>query len=131
MRNFLVTFALVTIATLTASAFAQPPGFGRPKSPPVSPYLNLLNNRNSAAFNYYQLYRPQAEFRNAYQGLNQNVYQADRQLARQGESIEEISERVRPGATLQGTGHTTSFMNYGRYYQSGGFQSGIAAPPAR
>ncbi|MBA3315024.1 MAG: hypothetical protein M3552_02475 [Planctomycetota bacterium] len=116
----------LTIGAATLPAAAQPPGFGRPRNPPLSPYLNLLNDNNSTGFNYYQLYRPQTEFRSAYQGLNQNLYQAESQIARQGESIEQIGSRVRPGSSLRTTGHTTSFMNYGRY-----FGTGNAASPVR
>lgn len=113
----IATAALVLLST--SAVFAQSPGFGRPRNPTLSPYLNLLNNSNSTEFNYYQLYRPQKEFRNAYQGLNQNLYQTTAQVARQGESIEQISDRLRPGSSLRTTGHPTSFMNHGRYFSTG------------
>ena len=121
-----------TLGLAAVPCFAQPPGFGRPRSPTLSPYLNLLNNNNSTAFNYYQLYRPQAEFRSAYQGLNQSLYPTDVQVARQGESIEQIGDRLRPGSVLRTTGHATSFMNYGRYFSTGSPASfGAAGTAAR
>lgn len=110
---------ILTVTAAVTPAMAQPPGFGRPQSPPLSPYLNLLNNSNSTGFNYYQLYRPQTEFRSAYQGLNRNLYQTDRQVQQQGESIEAIGSRVRPGSALRGTGHPTAFMSYGSYFSTG------------
>jgi len=112
--------ALAAAALLLAGeAFAQSPGFGRPRNPTLSPYLNLLNRSNTTEFNYYQLYRPQTEFRAAYQGLNQSLYQTDVQVARQGESIEQIGDRLRPGSSLRTTGHPTSFLNRGRYFSTG------------
>jgi hypothetical protein len=116
MKSLSLTLILLLVSV---SANAQPPGFGRPRNPTLSPYLNLLNNNNSTAFNYYQLYRPQTEFRSAYQGLNQNLYQTDVQVAREGESIEQIGDRLRPGASLRTTGHRTSFMDYGSYFSAG------------
>jgi hypothetical protein len=114
------------------TALAQPPGFGRPRNPTVSPYLNLLNNRNTPEFNYYQLYRPQTEFRSAYQGLNQNLFQTDSRVTRQSASIDELTNRLRPGSTLGTTGHRATFMNYGSYFGTsapGAF--GANAPAAR
>lgn len=108
----------VTLLVGMVPAYGQPAGFGRARTPTVSPYLNLLNDSNSTAFNYYQLYRPQTEFRSAYQNLNRNLDQAERRIARHGEALEDISEIVRPGASLRVTGHPTSFMSYGSYFPS-------------
>lgn len=113
---WLKAFTGFAVCSLVTSAFAQPAGFGRAKTPTVSPYLNLLNRGAPTAFNYYQLYRPQTEFRNAYQNLNQNLNQAENQLREQAKAIEEIGSVVRPGASLRATGHPTSFMSYGGYF---------------
>ncbi len=118
MNKRILGISLAGLA-VAAPALAQPPGFGRPNSPTVSPYLNLLNGNNSDAFNYYQLYRPQTEFRSAYEGLNQSQYRTNQQLDRQGESIESIGTRVRPGSSLRTTGHRTSFLSYGGYFSTG------------
>lgn len=126
-----IAFA-ATVLLSAGTVFAQAPGFGRPRNPPVSPYLNLLNNSNSPEFNYYQLYRPQTEFRSAYQGLNRNLYQTDSQLTRQGRSINELSDRLRPGSALGTTGHRATFMTYGNYFGTtapGAF--GASAPATR
>lgn len=125
MRRPLAALALPAALALTVaggSASAQPPGFGRPRNPSVSPYLSLLNSNNSMAFNYYELYRPQREFRQAYQGLNREIYRSDRQIEGQirrlNTEIEQVAERVRPGASLGTTGHKTTFMSYGNYFPS-------------
>lgn len=81
-------------------------------TPTVSPYLSLLNRNNSLAFNYYELYRPQVEFRNAYRQLNQDVSQLNDRVTQQ----EQAYQRMQLGPT----GHSTSFMSYGRYYPTMG-----------
>lgn len=105
----------VAVATTGATATAQGPSLS-PYAPPVSrptvsPYLSLLNRNNSAAFNYYQLYRPQRRFQQAYEGLRTDLgrleSQVDRGLA-QGQP--EGSYPLGP------TGHQTRFMNTGRYF---------------
>src|SRR5438067_3804138 len=71
--------------------------------PPVSPYLNLARPGNSA-LNYYNLVRPEFEFRNAYQSLQQ-------QLNRQETALSQVAADALPT-----TGHTTSFLNYSHFY---------------
>ena len=95
------------VLLLTGEVYAQAPGFGRPRNPTLSPYLNLLNRSNSTEFNYYQLYRPQTEFRSAYQGLNQSLYQTDTQVARQGgiDRADRRSVAARLVATDDGARH--------------------------
>ena len=94
---------------LEASAQDGFPNIRPPRAnPPVSPYLSLLNRNNSMAFNYYELYRPQVEFREAYRQLNRNVSRLDSRLDQQ----EAAFRRLQLGAT----GHQTSFMNYGSYF---------------
>src|SRR5262245_33245992 len=83
MTNY--TIPLVTaagmLALLAAPCPAQPPGFapgsiGQPpftSRPTVSPYLNLLRRGGSPALNYYTLVRPQNQFYQSLQQLQQDV----------------------------------------------------------
>ena len=116
--------AFAAMLTTTPGFAQQPPGFGRPNTPTLSPYFNLLNPGADQAFNYYQLYRPQQRALQADRDLRQSLYQSNQQVERQigqlGEDIEQIAERVRPGATLGTTGHSTSFLNQGRFFPGGG-----------
>src|SRR5262245_23944289 len=96
---------LLTLCVLGLSggaAFAQPQA---PRTqPPVSPYLNLLRPGNSAGVNYYGLVRPQMEFRNNIQNLQQ-------QVANNQADISNLTT-----AQLPTTGHATSFLNTGGYF---------------
>jgi hypothetical protein len=78
-----------------------------PTRPTVSPYLNLTRQGNTA-LNYYNLVRPEFEFRNAYQSLQQQVRQNQT-------TIEEAGG-------VPTTGHTTNFQNYSHYF---GGQQGV------
>jgi hypothetical protein len=81
--------------------------------PPVSPYLNLMRPGLSG-INYYGLVRPQVDAATAIQQLQQQQLA----LAAAGGSLD--------NAALPTTGHTTRFMNYGRYF----FNQGGANAPA-
>ncbi len=94
----------------TASQALGQTGYNRPVTsglsrPTTSPYLNLLRS-GSSALNYYNLVRPEFEFRNAYQGLQG-------QLTQQQNVVRELSEEGLPV-----TGHATLFQNYSHYYPS-------------
>ena len=104
------TFAL---SGLMLVAFATPawgqapaPGIAQPTRPAVSPYLNLLRPGNSPGVNYYGLVRPQMEFRNSIQNLQQQTASNRAGLA------------VIEDASLPATGHATSFLNTGGYFTS-------------
>lgn len=97
-------------------AAAQPPGVGGGPAinrPTTSPYLNLLNRRgfggNSAALNYYRNVRPEQDLRRYSSQLGQQVTSLQQSLTSQGL----LPDGSRP---LSGTGHTTSFLNTGRYF---------------
>src|SRR5882757_7331407 len=71
-------------------------------APAISPYLNLLRNGTSAANNYYNLVRPQQEFRggiNTLQNEIQGVTTAVNKLNYQDTAIHE-------------TGHSVGFMTH-------------------
>ena len=103
--------------------FVRPP-VGVPVLPPTtSPFLNLNRPGSSSAVNYYNLVRPEFEFRNDFQSLQRQVNQ-NRALV--GEAIAD--------AGLPTTGHTTSFLNYSHFYPrlGGGFAGrSSTAPPTR
>lgn len=109
-RTLFLTTSLALVGLCSnAAAQVRPSNIRPPRATPtVSPYLSLLNRSNSLAFNYYELYRPQVEFRNAYRELNQDVSRLNTRLEQQ----EAAFERLQLGAT----GHQTSFMNYGSYF---------------
>lgn len=108
IRLLLAMSVVLAGSGLEAFGQAGPPSFRPRATPTVSPYLSLLNRNNSMAFNYYELYRPQVEFREAYRQLNRDVSQLDARLDQQ----ETAFRRLQLGAT----GHQTSFMSYGRYF---------------
>ena|SRR5205809_38662 len=96
-------------------AFAQGyPGAapGLNNRPPVSPYLLLNRSGGSVASNYYNLVRPQFEFRNNIQVLNQAVAANQQALTTVGQQD--------PYATFPTTGHGVQFMNYGKYFMNSG-----------
>ena len=108
-----ITTAAIVAGGLAAQATAQvgpaPSNIRPPRAtPPVSPYLSLLNRDNSMAFNYYQLYRPQVEFRNAYRSLNRDVSTLNSRIDQQQAAFER--------SQLGPTGHTTRFMDTGSFF---------------
>jgi hypothetical protein len=88
-------------------AHAQQPTFPRPNNPPaVSPYLNLLRPGADPSVNYYDLVRPQIEFRNAIQSLQQQVTTLGT----------EAGAGTQAAANLPVTGHPVQFMNTSHYF---------------
>ena len=83
-----------------ASAYAQAPG----RRPTVSPYLELTRPGGSATQNYYGLVKPQVEFRNSIQQLEQ---QGSAPAASAGGDLP-------PGAIT--TGHRSLFFSHSRYF---------------
>lgn len=81
------------------------------RRPPVSPYLNLARRDVNPAINYYGLVRPQLEFRNALQRVENQVTGLEQQGA--------------PGsdftADLPATGQRAGFQTQNRYF----FNSGV------
>jgi hypothetical protein len=79
------------------------PGY---RTPPVSPYLNLLRAGSDPAINYYGLVRPEIEFRNSIQNLQQQVETVNTQINAGGDVVN----------GLPVTGHPVQFFNYSHYY---------------
>src|SRR4051812_45352389 len=71
--SFMSAGLLVTLAA--GQAAAQGPAQGPPPitRPAVSPYLNLLRTDQPAGLNYYNLVRPQVEFRSSIGQLQQQT----------------------------------------------------------
>jgi hypothetical protein len=103
---------------------AQAQGYTRPTTNPFnrpvySPYLNLLRRGNSFTQNYYGLVRPQLEFQQDINRLNQQLTTVERQVATQEEAPSELPV----------TGHPTVFLNYAQYFLSGGGRSAGSREP--
>jgi hypothetical protein len=86
--------------------FGPYPGVGLNR-PTTSPYLNLTRP-GIPGVNYYNLVRPEFEFRNAVQGLQGQLNQQQQTIAR------DTTE-----AGLPVTGHATRFQNYSHYFPTG------------
>src|SRR2546423_1758220 len=99
---------LAATAVLPAQGPVVGPGATRP--PAFSPYLNLLRRDNSPAINYSGIVRPQINFREGIQDLEQQQsylglqQQADRAAATTGPNV------------LPPTGHATGFLTHRKYF---------------
>jgi cytochrome c1 len=120
--------AAVAFVGSVSVALAQPavPGAGGVASPPLSPYLNLLrNNSNNAnpAFNYLTITRPQMQFNQAANALNQQLQATNFQLQQQAAAQNGVV--ILGGDTTQPvTGHRVSFGNLGGHFGSLGGGAG-------
>jgi hypothetical protein len=99
---------VLCVLGMAAGVASAQPRVGPTSRPAVSPYLNLLRPGNSAGVNYYGLVKPQVEFRNNIQALQQQV--TNNQTA-----ITDLTN-----ATLPTTGHSTTFLNTGGYFPGPG-----------
>lgn len=119
---------LSILLTLLAPALARPalaqavvqPQVNPFVRPAISPYLNLFRSGNPAV-NYYGLVRPQVQFQNSLQ-----------QLQQQEQPFATFGFYQQPGvATLPTTGHATRFFNTSHYFfnQGGGVQSATTVTP--
>jgi len=128
MRNF--SFPLATtggILVLFASACpAQPPAFSPPGAtqpafisrPTISPYLNLTRRGGSTASNYYNLVRPQNQFYQSIQQIQQEV----------GANTQDLSALQQPATGLRPTGFVAGFVTQRSYFMTMG-QGTAARPP--
>ncbi len=97
---------------------AARPGTVPTSPPPISPYLNLLRRGTIPAVNYYGLVRPQVEFRNSLQHLQQQVSEVAAPAA-----------EAEAGPPLPATGHPVQFMNHARYFQNLGSRTTLSRAP--
>jgi len=86
--------------------------------PTVSPYLNLLRRGQSPALNYYNLVRPQNQFYQSIQQLQQDV----------GTNAQDLSVLQQTPTGLPPTGHLAGFMTQGAYFMTMG-RGQLARPP--
>ncbi len=129
----LIWSSLVALAAgggAAAQAPAPPPGFGQAPRPQVSPYLNLLRSGNPGYLNYYGLVRPQQEFQQGLQGLQQEVGAVQSAL---GQPFGADLGQQQP--LLPGTGHRSGFLTSGGYFmtfngRAGGVGAGMASGSA-
>src|SRR3954462_1726760 len=108
-----LAIALIAVGFLASQAAAQAPI----TQPRVSPYLNLLRGGATPGSNYYNLVRPENEFRNSIQQV-QGRTQANQQ------AIENLQEGA---GGLPATGKVVGFMNHSLYFNNapvGGFGAG-------
>ena len=127
-------FAALAFVGMVSVALAQPtvPGAGNVGTPPLSPYLNLLrNNNNNAnpAFNYLTITRPQQQFNQAANQLNQQLQATNVQLQQQaGQNGNYVLGAG--DANLPLTGHRTTFGNLGNHFNNlgGGAGGRIGGP---
>jgi hypothetical protein len=87
----------------------QPPVPGGNRPPAFSPYLNLFRG-GSPAINYYGLIRPELQFRQAIQSLNND-------LTSNQNAINNLESGL---GVVTTTGHPTQFMNLGGYFMNSG-----------
>ncbi len=107
--------AAVVLVASVAAAHAQPPAPGGSRPPPFSPYLNLARPDSPTVLNYYGLVRPELQFRQSINALQQDV--TFNQQA--------IGSLAAGNTGLPVTGHTTQFMNHGIYFMN---NSGFLPP---
>lgn len=112
MGRLSLTLLTLGCFLVPAAAHAQGPGpYARPQTNPYakpvfSPYLNLLNNNNNPAINYYGLVRPEIDMRNSLQQLQQQV-----------NALPTTPSVTEPGG-LPLTGHPTQFLNTTHFFPS-------------
>ena len=100
----------------TAPLWAQAPGFNPAARPTVSPWLNLNRRGTSPAVNLYGLVRPQMNFTNAIQQLQQEV------------ATSQPQPTTTAASDLPATGHVAGFLNHHKYFMNRGGVSGTNAP---
>ena len=114
---------------LTASVASAQPRAPVTNRPTFSPYLNLLRGGVNPAINYYGIVRPQQQFRQQAQVLEQQIYQNSLAVQSLG-----VSGLVQQQPNLATTGHPVVFNSYGQYFNNlgsgGAGGGGFAGSPA-
>jgi hypothetical protein len=118
-RSLVPVLVVLSLGLVAPSARAQAPTPPRTAGPAVSPYLNLLRRGSDPAINYYGLVRPQVDFRNSIQNLQQQVSAQAAGTGLEGQA-----------AGLPPTGHAVQFMSYGGYFGRSLIGSAGRAPGA-
>jgi hypothetical protein len=113
MRTWILPLGLAAALVNAQPLLAQ----YRTTRPPVSPYLEIIRRDSAAGINYYNLVKPQFEFRGAIQQLQQGVRTNEQTLT------------DLQGETLPTTGHAAGFGTHLGYFQNIGGARG--ASPVR
>ncbi|MBL8799704.1 MAG: hypothetical protein JNM56_37830 [Planctomycetia bacterium] len=110
MKRYLPILLLTIVAWCEAgqSASAQSP-VNPITRPTFSPYLNLLRRDNNPAINYYGLVRPEIEFRNSMNQVQQQL-----------NSVQSTQIQNEAALGALATGHRTQFQSYGHYFPAKG-----------
>ncbi len=74
--------------------------------PAVSPYLNLLQGGQTAGLNYYNLVRPEIDYR-------ASILRLQQQSQVNEQALSDLQSTILPT-----TGHAAAFMAHGNYFQS-------------
>lgn len=116
-RSVLVALVLLFLLVEVRLVFAQ--NFPRPGSAPRtnpawSPYLNLYRRGNTPAFNYFSLVKPELQFRQDLQVIQQRYNDTQREL----NSL--ADQQLNQNNLLPQTGHASGFMTQGRYFMNMG-----------
>jgi hypothetical protein len=128
MRKPLLFLSMASLVYFVHASMsqAQPPrgGVNPAARPKFSPYLNLTRTDVDPALNYYGLVRPQVNFFNSIQQLDQ-----------QQSTLSDRQQELMAPSTLPPTGHTAGFLNHTKYFMSRGGAglsggSSIASVPA-
>lgn len=128
MRSPLLSVLISGVLVVTAAdaVRAQPPrgGVNPAARPKFSPYLNLTRTDVDPALNYYGLVRPQVNFFNSIQQLDQQ----------QSALGDRMTQEFSAPSGLPATGHTAGFLNHSKYFfnrggvgMAGGGQPAVAA----
>jgi hypothetical protein len=114
-----MAFAALLVGCFLAPAAAQAQYIRPANQPRVSPYLNLLRGGSTFGNNYYNLVRPDLEFRSS-------IVQLQTQTQTQQQDIVGLET-----ARVPTTGHAFGFQNQMGYFNNvstGGMGGGMAAP---
>jgi len=128
-RFFPLMTAAGMLVLFAAPCPAQPPSnFGPPGAtqpsfmsrPTISPYLNLTRRGGSTASNYYNLVRPQNQFYQSIQQLQQEA----------GTTAQDLTALQQTATGLPPTGHAAGFLNHWSYFMTTGTsgRTGMARP---
>jgi len=123
-RFFSRMFAFVCVIETAASCFGQYAGnqFDRGyNTPTFSPYINLLRDNGGVGQNYYGLVRPQMEFAQQNQQMQQGLVQLQmqNQMPQQFGRLPMAYRYSQLGAT----GHPVIFNSFGHGQFTGGYAS--------
>jgi hypothetical protein len=117
MRRLCFLVALAASAFSGSSVLAQTLGGQNPSGPAVSPYLNLMRAGAPLGVNYYDLVRPQIQFRSAISNLQRS----------QAGLIQGLTTGGSAADSAVMTGHPVMFGNYSHYFPGQGTSGGLGA----